>query len=113
MSSQRQQTMSMEKVTEILRQAETLTSQEKVFLAQQLLQQASRASEQVASMPNRTKWLAEHRAQYGGQWVAFDGEQLICHGSNREVLAEARRRGVKVPYVAYVEPLDELPFGGW
>jgi hypothetical protein len=60
------------------------------------------------------KWLQEHREEYAGQWVALDGDRLVSFGkNNREVLAEARRQGVRVPFVAYVEPTDALPFGGW
>lgn len=107
--------MSTEKVNEILRQAEDLSSKEKVTLAQQLLAQAqSESSNRDQIHQNRTRWLRDHRSEYAGQWVAFDEDQLICHGTNnREVLAEVRQRGVKVPFVTYIEPLDALPFGGW
>ena len=107
--------MSTEKVNEILRQAEALSSKEKVILAQQLLAQAdSESSDRTQIHLNRTRWLRDHRTEYAGQWVAFDGDQLVCHGTNnRDVLAEARQRGVKVPFVTYIEPLDALPFGGW
>ncbi len=59
-------------------------------------------------------WLAEHRSEYAGQWVALDGTRLLAHGLNaREVYEQARASGVGLPLVIQVEPLDQLPFGGW
>lgn len=59
-------------------------------------------------------WLADHKEQYANQWVALAGDKLLSHGDNaREVYREARESGVKLPFVAYVEPIDILPFGGW
>ena len=60
------------------------------------------------------KWLAEHRADYGGKWVVLDGDRLVSVGTNgRDVYEEARRQGIKIPFLARVELLDSLPFGGW
>ncbi len=60
------------------------------------------------------QWLKEHRHEYIGQWVALDGDRLISHGTNaREVYETAREAGVKVPFVAHIDPPDQLPFGGW
>lgn len=62
------------------------------------------------------RWFADEQncAKYGGQWVALDGEQLLSHGTDlRQVYAEARAKGVEVPFTGYVDPLDALPFGGW
>jgi hypothetical protein len=109
--------MSMEKVNELLKQAEHLTGEERLYLAQQLL--APRTNEvnerqlRALTQQKQLHWLAAHRVEYAGQWIALDGEQLICYGTtNRTVLAEARQRGVKVPFIAYIEPLDALPCGG-
>jgi len=60
------------------------------------------------------QWLKEHRHEYVGQWIALDGARLISHGTNaREVYEAAREAGVKVPFVAHIDPPDPLPFGGW
>ncbi len=60
------------------------------------------------------KWLAQHRADYGGKWVVLDGDRLVSVGTNgREVCEEARRQGIEIPFLARVEPLDAPPFGGW
>ncbi len=60
------------------------------------------------------KWIREHRAEYGGQWVALDGVRLIAHGeAAHEVFAAARADGAKMPFVTYVEPADTPPFMGF
>jgi hypothetical protein len=62
------------------------------------------------------RWFSDkqNRAQYGGQWVALEGDQLLSHGDDlRQVFAEAKAKGVEVPFTGFVDPLDALPFGGW
>jgi hypothetical protein len=60
------------------------------------------------------QWLKEHRHEYLGQWVALDGARLISHGTNaRDVSEAARADGVKTPFLAHIDPEEELPFGGW
>jgi predicted DNA-binding antitoxin AbrB/MazE fold protein len=60
------------------------------------------------------EWLSKHRHEYPGQRVALDGDRLVSHGADgREVYRQARAAGVKVPFMAYIEPADALPFGGW
>lgn len=60
------------------------------------------------------RWLKEHSQEYAGEWVALDGDHLICHGTNaREVYEGARKSGVKRPLVIEVEKDNSLPFGGW
>lgn len=60
------------------------------------------------------EWLSQHRHEYAGQYVALDGDRLVSHGTDgREVYRQARAAGVKVPFMAHIEPADALPFGGW
>lgn len=60
------------------------------------------------------QWLKEHNQEFAGEWVALDGDTLICHGANaREVYEGARKSGVKRPLVVEVEKDNGLPFGGW
>ncbi len=43
-----------------------------------------------------------------GQWVVLEGESIIAHGTDpMRVVADARSRGVRVPYVFYVEELKD------
>lgn len=57
------------------------------------------------------EWIETHADQLrrlAGEWVVLEGEDLIAHGkSASRVLASARRKGIKVPFVFYVE----LPYG--
>jgi len=56
-------------------------------------------------------WIKEHRAEYGGQWVALDKDRLIAHGPDADaVFAAARQDGAYLPMVTYIEPADALPF---
>jgi hypothetical protein len=59
------------------------------------------------------KWLSEHQHEYGGQWVALKGDQLIAHGkSAREVYAAADAAGVGIPLVTRVDDPNAPPFAG-
>ncbi|HVO25844.1 MAG TPA: DUF5678 domain-containing protein [Candidatus Margulisiibacteriota bacterium] len=41
---------------------------------------------------------------YVRQWVCLEGEKIVAHGTDvARVVATARRKGVKIPYVFYVE----------
>lgn len=60
------------------------------------------------------QWINEHREEYLGQWVALSGDLLISHGNDaREVANAARTAGIETPFLAQVDPIEELPFGGW
>lgn len=59
-------------------------------------------------------WIREHRNEYGGQWVALEGDRLIAHGEeSRDVFAAARADGAKMPFVTFIEPADAPPFMGF
>ena len=57
------------------------------------------------------EWCQTHREAlqaFTSQWVVLEGEQVIAHGEDPvQVVTEARARGIKVPYIFYVEPRDE------
>ena len=41
---------------------------------------------------------------FAGQWVVLEGEEIVSHGHDPlEVVAEARSKGVRIPYVFRVE----------
>ncbi|MEP7342885.1 MAG: DUF5678 domain-containing protein [Acidobacteriota bacterium] len=62
---------------------------------------------------DRTKedeWLAKHRREYPGEWLALMGDQLVAHGREfRAVLAKARELGYPRAILVYVE-ISDLPF---
>lgn len=40
-----------------------------------------------------------------GQWLVVEGDELIAHGQDpASLVAAAKRRGIQVPYVFFVEP---------
>jgi hypothetical protein len=42
------------------------------------------------------------------QWVVLEGEQIIAHGENpADLIREARSKGVRTPYIFFVEPNDD------
>jgi hypothetical protein len=59
------------------------------------------------------RWINEHSYEYGGQWVALDGDRLIAHGASAdEVFAAADADGAYLPLVTYISPADAPPFIG-
>lgn len=60
------------------------------------------------------EWLKENRQKYIGKWVVLDGGRLIGAGYDpRPFVEQARKDGVKIPFVKFVED-DREPFtGGW
>lgn len=68
-------------------------------------------------MPDRSRelrWVKEHRSEYLDQWVALEGDRLVSHGATaREVLLAARQAGVDIPLLIHIDPVEELPLGGW
>jgi hypothetical protein len=120
--------MSSQLLNELMRWAESLTSEEKLRLANHLLLQARKSqaggpegneAERDASSPDprrreEQRWLLQHGSQYAGEWVALNGDCLLSHGTDgRVVLTEARRAGVAIPFGVRVDSPDDLPFGGW
>ena len=53
------------------------------------------------------EWILASRAQlrqYAGEWIVVEGQELIAHGRKpEELVREARRRGIRVPFVYRVE----------
>lgn len=59
-------------------------------------------------------WVAAHREEYAGQWVALTGERLLAHGTDMsEVHREAQEAGIVDAIILKVESRDALPFVGF
>ena len=59
-------------------------------------------------------WVAAHRDEYLGQWVAVEDDNLVAQGTNpRQVYLAARDAGIEVPYLVRVEKREEPYTGGW
>ena len=55
----------------------------------------------------RAAWLQAHRAEYAGQYVALDGDQLLGTGQTYpEAAQQAKAAGVADAYIDYVYPAD-------
>ena len=63
----------------------------------------------------RLEWLKSHREEYGGQYVALDGDRLIAVGPNYRVAREkALAAGKTNAFVTYLSKPDEIAeMGGW
>ena len=109
----------------VLEEAKALSPDEQRQLRELLAGEAVKAQQAEQEKPKKQcrdssrfaqemRWLAEHRAEFAGQWVALDGDRLLAAGPQaREVFEAARKTGVERPLVVQVEPPDALPFGGW
>ncbi len=109
-------------LNEIKQRVVLLTPNDQLALADFLTENAKRAISEKSSengnsdklRPREQEWIGKNRTEYAGQWVALDGDRLLsCGADGRKVYAEAKAKGVKIPFVVHLEPLDELPFGGW
>ncbi len=69
----------------------------------------------VRDRTREAEWLAHHRVEYAGQWVAVEGDQLIASGPDPlPVYTAAQQQGVQTPFIVHVLPEDSLPFvPGW
>ena len=120
--------MSAEQLTEVIEQVGQLTNDEKLVLAIRLLEEIQTLKsetedlttlQRVDGIPSLKRqkeraWIEQHRTEYAGQWVALNGDRLICHSFNAsEVFETARQLGYSSPYVMQVQPSEELPFAGW
>ncbi len=118
--------MSVEILEIIKQQIVALSKQEQAELSQFLAKQMERdnlnsatataAPEQAKSddikaaerrRRQHAEWLKSHREEYGGMYVALDGDRLLGTGRNYPEAAEAARRaGVSDAYVEFVLPPD-------
>ena len=109
----------MATLEQIIDEARSLTPEERQQLREALDHEATSVQrpdmkDQPSNREREQRWVAEHRDEYMGQWVALDGNRLIVHGHDaRTVYQAAREAGVIAPFLVRVNPVDELPFGGW
>ena len=111
----------MELVETIKQQISTLNKQQQAELSQFLQEQAKQDTAGGASLRSlpvdseaaekrrrqHTEWMVSHREEYGGMYVALDGDRLLGTGRNYpEAAAAARQAGVSNAYVEFVLPPD-------
>lgn len=108
----------MATLEQILEEARALSPEERRRLREALdreeATQQSALAENGSDRAREQQWVAEHRDEYMGQWVALDGDRLIAHGHDaRAVYSSAREAGIQIPFVVRVEAYDEPSMGGW
>lgn len=120
----------MPTLQEVMQQAKTLPVTEQVTLAEFLLEQATRDEQnttknsvqfdpKVFERPDMERklereWLKQNWREYLGQWVAIEGDKLIsCSEDAKNVFAEARAAGIRVPFVIHVQDPTLPQMGGW
>lgn len=116
-------------VNSILSQVQQLPAHEQLQIIQRVAQWLERANQPASdtaqpingAAPVRPaslrdfsadrQWLAEHRDEYAGQWVALDNGQLVSHGPHaKEVHQTAQAAGHPEALLVLVEPSDAPPF---
>ncbi|MFN7926858.1 MAG: hypothetical protein U0Y68_02750 [Blastocatellia bacterium] len=67
-------------------------------------------------VPDRTRerqWIAEHKDEYAGQWVAFaDGQLIAASFVHLEVVTALQAAKAKHPLIVRIPSPDDLPFIG-
>ena len=59
-------------------------------------------------------WLKNNGGKYVGKWIVLDGKKLIGAGNSPIPLVEkARRKGVKIPFVQFIDDKSKPFMGGW
>jgi hypothetical protein len=116
----------------VLAQTATLSHDDKLYLAEQLVHQArldeqpqrngaanGDSQKQAASQlePYRKRemqWISQHQAEYAGQYVALDGDRLLSHGFDPHAVADAAKAvGVEHPLLARMDAAEDEHFAGW
>lgn len=72
---------------------------------------AARKRQEVVRSTHRQRefeWIETHADEMrrlAGEWVVIEGDRLVAHGKNAaRVFATAKRKGITVPFVFFVEP---------
>ncbi|MFN7930190.1 MAG: DUF5678 domain-containing protein [Blastocatellia bacterium] len=70
---------------------------------QQNNKKSARLQQELAQYQRAKQWIAEHRAEYLGQWVALEGDQLISHSLDaKQVYAAAKAVGIRSPFIVRI-----------
>jgi hypothetical protein len=60
------------------------------------------------------KWIDENGEKYLNQWICLEGDELIAAGDDgRKVYQAAMEKGIKAPFIHYIEKEPEACWGGW
>lgn len=101
--------------TERRRLIEVLDLELEQVRAQDLAQPTPSENGEDEMRKRRVEWVKSHREEYGGPYVALDGDQLIAVGRSYPVAREkAVAAGKPNAFVTYLPKPDEIgEMGGW
>jgi Family of unknown function (DUF5678) len=106
-------------LTEIVEKTSSLTVAERNELIELLREQSNQikptenGEKKFVIHPN-TAWIKQNHAKYAGNYVALkDGEFVASGKTIKEANEKAKSLGVENPFLHYMFPLDNIPFGGW
>lgn len=108
----------MQTVNEIVEAIHKLPSAEREkirrLLEKEKLEKQQQVEEELRIFKASERWLKENRAEYLGQWVCLEGDELIAHGTDGlEVHRRAKEKGIKAPYIVRVVEEPENFVGAW
>ena len=65
----------------------------------------------VRDFADENAWLEKKRDEFGGQWVALDGDKLIASGRDgKQVADKVKKLGINSVFVAFVDESATEPF---
>lgn len=71
-------------------------------------------TEHKVDVSKEMEWMAQHRHEYIGEWVVLHRDRLIGHGSDPiPFVQQARKEGVRSPFVTFIRDESEPFMGGW
>ena len=83
-------------------------------MAEKTLPQVRRARLPYIDRSREMAWIAQHREEYAGQWVALDGDRLIAYGDDPLSFKEkVRSEGIDRPFIVHIPKETGPSMGGW
>jgi Family of unknown function (DUF5678) len=72
-------------------------------------------NERIEKFRLARRWIDENRENYLGNWVCLNGDELVAFGKDaKKVYAEAKAKGIKIPFIEQIREAETAPFwGGW
>ena len=116
--------MSVEILENLKKQANQLSPQEKKSLAEYLYSNIETKDNLDLGLDDNSKeekrrlraeWMKANREEFGGLYVALDGDKLLGTGKNYpEAAKHAKLAGVKDAFIDFLPPIDYIgEMGGW
>ena len=118
--------MATELLRDLMERSSELTLEEKEHLVRFLSEQVKSSNGDDEGAPPQSPrtdprkgemavaWLKAHAAEYAGQHVALDGDQLVGSGRTiRDAQTAAKRNGYPQALLVHVPPREGYTWGGW